>query len=232
MKFESKVIEIIERTHDVKSIRFSRPSIFDYKAGQFMFVNIPSKNGELKKHFTISSSPTETNFLELTKKFTGSDYSNALNALKIGETVKIDAPYGNFVFDEKIKKIAMLSGGIGITPLRSMCKYATDLKMDNNIVLLYGNNTFNDIAYKSEFDRLQIKSKNVKIVHILNKPPSNWKGYKGFINAEIIRTEIPDYKDRIFFICGPPGMVNAMKQLLKEFKLNEKQIKVENFTGY
>jgi ferredoxin-NADP reductase len=232
MKFESKVIEIIKRTHDVKSIRFSRPSTFDYKAGQFMFVKIPSKNGELRKHFTISSSPTETNFLELTKKLTGSDYSNALDALKIGEIAKIDAPYGNFVFDEKIKKIAMLSGGIGITPLRSMCKYATDLDVENSIVLIYGNNTFNDIAYKSEFDQFQMKSKHIKVVHVLNKPPSNWKGYQGFINADIIKKEVPDYKNRSFFICGPPGMVNAMKKLLKEFKLNENQIKVENFTGY
>lgn len=232
MKFESKVVEIIKRTHDVKSIRFSRPLLFDYKPGQFMFVSIPGEDGELKKHFTISSSPTETDFLELTKKFTGSVYSNVLNSLKIGDKVKIDAPYGNFVFDKKIEKMGMLSGGIGITPLRSICKYATDLKMDKSIFLIYGNNTYEDIVYKDELDQLQKKSQQFKVIHILNKPPLDWKGYEGFIDAEVIRKEIPDYKDRVFFICGPPGMVNAMKELLREFELNKNQIKVENFTGY
>jgi ferredoxin-NADP reductase len=197
-----------------------------------MFVTIPSKNIELKHVFTISSSPTEKDFLELTKKLTGSSYSGALDALKLGDKAKIDAPYGKFIFDKKIKKIAMLSGGIGITPLRSMCKYSTDLKLKTNIILLYGNNTVDDITFKDEFDCLQKQNNNLDVLYALNQTPSGWKGYTGFIDADMIRKEIPDYKSRVFYTCGPPGMVNAMKKLLQELNLSEKQIRIENFAGY
>lgn len=232
MKFETELVEIIKRTHDVKSFRFSRPSSFEYKAGQFMFVTIPSEDGELKKHFTISSSPTEPDFIELTKKLTGSSYSNALDSLQIGEKAKIDAPYGKFTFDKKIKKMAMLSGGIGITPLRSMCKYSTDMQLENNILLLYGNKTVEDIVYKEEFDYLQKKNNNLKVIYTLNTPPSKWEEYTGYIDAELIKKEVSDYASRVFYICGPPAMVEAMKRLLQELNIPSEQIKTENFFGY
>jgi len=232
MKFETELVEIIKRTHDVKSFRFSRPLSFEYKAGQFMFVTIPSEDGELKKHFTISSSPTEPDFIELTKKLTGSSYSNALDSLQIGEKAKIDAPYGKFTFDKKIKKMVMLSGGIGITPLRSMCKYSTDMQLENNILLLYGNKTVEDIVYKEEFDYLQKKNNNLKVIYTLNNPPSKWEGYTGYIDAELIKKEVSDYASRVFYICGPPAMVKAMKKLLQELKISLEKIKTENFFGY
>lgn len=232
MKFETKIIKIIERTSDVKSFRLSYPLHFEYDAGQFMFVTIPSDIGELKKHFTISSSPTEKDFIEFTKKLTGSQYSTALDSLKIGDKVTIDAPYGKFSLDKEIKKIGMLSGGIGITPLRSMCKFATDLLLKYNIILLYGNNSLEEIAFKEELDQLSDENKNLKVVYTLNNFPSDWKGYKGFINADMLKKEIPDYKSRIFYTCGPPAMVDAMKKLLSELNVPKEKIRTENFSGY
>jgi ferredoxin-NADP reductase len=231
LKIETETIEIIKRTHDVKSFRFLRPPNFDYKAGQYMFITIPNKDQKLSKHFTISSSPTEKKFLEFTKKLTGSEYSTALENLSIGDKVIIDAPYGRFTLDKE-NKIAMLSGGIGITPLRSICKYATDLKLKKSIILLYGNNTAQDIAFKDEFENLQKQNKNLKIVHIINQPPPEWKGYTGYINANTIKKEIADYKNRVFYTCGPPGMINAMKKILQELNIPKTQIRIENFAGY
>ena len=232
MKFETEVIETLKRTPDVKSIRFLRPFSFEYKAGQFMFIIIRSEDGELKKHFTISSSPTEKHFIELTKKLTGHPFSNALDSLEIGDKVRIDAPYGNFIFDKEIKKMGMLSGGIGITPLRSICRYATDLQLKTRIILLYGNNTREDIAYKQEFDQMQEENNNLTVVHTLINPPSDWDGCTGYIDAEMVLKEVPDYASRVFYTCGPPAMVGAMKKLLKEFNLSQEQIKTENFSGY
>jgi ferredoxin-NADP reductase len=231
MIFEASVDEIILRTHNVKSFRFSRPSSFNYEAGQFLFVTLKEGKKELKKHFTLSSSPTEE-FIEFTKKLTGHEFSNMLDALQVGDCVKIDAPYGKFVLDEKQNKICMLSGGIGITPLRSMCRYATDLHLKVSIVLLYGNETYGDIAFRQELEQMEEENENLKIVHVINKPPSNWDGYTGYINAEVIKKEIPDYKQRVFYACGPPGMVKAMMNLLHDLDVHNEQIKIENFAGY
>jgi len=81
MKFETDLIELIQRTKDIMSIRFTKPKGFDYQPGQFIFINLGSGESEMTKHLTISSSPTEA-FLEITKKLTGHPFANALAALK------------------------------------------------------------------------------------------------------------------------------------------------------
>ena len=101
-----------------------------------------------------------------------------------------------------------------------------------NIFLLYGNKTVEDIVYKEEFDYLQKKNNNLKVIYTLNNPPSKWEGYTGYIDAELIKKEVSDYASRVFYICGPPSMVEAMKGLLQELNILSEQIKTENFFGY
>lgn len=232
MKFETNVTDIISRTYNVKSFRFPRPASLNYKAGQFMFISIKSGEQEMKKHFTISSSPTEKDFVEVTKKLTGSEFSNALDALKVGNWARIDAPYGVFTFEGEFEKIGMLSGGIGITPLGSMCKYCTDMQLETEITLLYGNHFEKDIVFGREFEEMQERNKNLKVVFTVSEPSESWTGYRGRINAQMVEKEIPDYMERIFYTCGPPRMVEAMEGLLKDLDVPPKQIKKENFPGY
>jgi ferredoxin-NADP reductase len=232
VKLETEVKEILLRTHNVKSFRFLRPSRFEYKPGQFMFVTIKIGDREAKKHFTISSSPTESGFLEFTKKLTGHEFSNALDALKVGDWVQIDGPYGKFTLDEDLSKIGMLSGGIGITPLRSMIKYSTDMKLDCDITLLYANRTEEDIVFREELEGIQQKRGNLKVVFTLTGADENWTGYSRRIDKEMILKEIPDYKKRVFFTCGPPGLVTSMETLLKEVGISQDRIRKEYFPGY
>jgi ferredoxin-NADP reductase len=100
-----------------------------------MFITLGGSSDQMTKHFTSSSSPTEE-FLEITKRLTGHELANALDGLKVGDTVSIDGSYGGFRFRSEYDKIDMLSGGIGITPFRSMIKYSTDRRLKNSIILL------------------------------------------------------------------------------------------------
>ena len=232
MEFETNVTNIVSRTYNVKSFRFPRPSSLNYKAGQFMFITIRSGEEEMKKHFTISSSPTEKDFIEFTKKLTGSRFSDALDALKVGDWARIEVPYGVFTFEGEFEKIGMLSGGIGITPLRSMCKYCTDMRFETKITLLYGNQLEKDIIFRREFEEMQVRNENLKVVFTVSEPNESWMGHTGRINAQMIETEIPDYMQRVFYTCGPPKMVEAMDDLLKDLGVPQRQIKKENFPGY
>jgi len=232
MKFETSVSDIIPRTHNVKSFRFPRPKDLEYKAGQFMFITIKSRDEEMKKHFTISSSPTEKDHMEFTKKLTGSEFSNALETMQVGDWAMIDAPYGRFTFEGEYEKIGMLSGGIGITPLRSICKYCTDIQLETKITLLYGNLTERDIVFRKELTKMQEQNKNLKVMFTLDHPSEDWTGYTGYIDAKMIKAEIPDYMDRVFYTCGPPGMIRAIVKLLEELNLPKEQIKREIFSGY
>jgi len=232
MKYETSVSDIIQRTHNVKSFKFPRPKDLQYKAGQFMFVKIKSGDEEMRKHFTISSSPTEKDHIEFTKKLTGSEFSNALETMQMGDWAAIDAPYGKFTFEGEYEKIGMLSGGIGITPLRSICKYCTDMQLDTEIALLYGNMTETDIVFRKELREMQKRNRDLKVVFTLDQPSEDWTGYTGYINVQMIKKEVPDYMERIFYICGPPGMIRAMENLLRDLNLPKAQIKREVFSGY
>jgi ferredoxin-NADP reductase len=232
MKFETKFQEIIPRTHDVTSFRFPRPADLDYKPGQFFFITLKQGDKELSKHFSFSSSPTETDYFEFTKKFTDHEYSLALKAAKVGDWARIDAPYGQFTFEGEYPKIALLGGGIGITPFMSFCKNATDKGLRSKITLFYGCRTENDIAFREELEELAQKNKNLNLVFMINEPSAQWKGATGIINAEMIKQQLPDYQENVFYTCGPPPMVKAMETLIESIGLPKEQLKTELFTGY
>jgi glycine betaine catabolism B len=232
MKFDTKIIEIIPRTTDVTSYRFPKPQELTYKPGQYFIITIRKDDKELTHHFSFSSSPTEKDHFEFTKKFTDHEYSLALKSAKIGDWARIDAPYGQFIFDGEYPKIALLAGGIGITPLISIIKNATDKRLDTKITLFYGCRTENDIAFKEELERMQNENRNLKMICIINQPSSQWTGEIGIITSEMIKKALPDFRENVFFTCGPPPMVKAMETIIESLGLPRSQMKQEFFTGY
>ncbi len=232
MIFETKFQEIIQRTPDVTSYRFPRPVELDYKPGQFFFVTLRQGDKELKKHFSFSSSPTERDHIEFTKKFTDHEYSLALKAAKVGDWARIEAPLGQFTFEGEYPKIALLGGGIGITPFMSYCKNATDKGLSSKITLFYGCRTPEDIVFREEFEDLAQKNKNLKLVLIVNQPTPDWKGAAGIINADLIKQQLPDYQKNMYYTCGPPPMVEAMEKLVESLGLSREKLKREYFSGY
>jgi ferredoxin-NADP reductase len=234
MNFETDVKESIQRTGDIISIRFTRPAEFDYRPGQFIFVTVGSGDFEVTKHLSISSSPTE-GFLEVTKRLTGHPFANALAMLKEGDKVRLRGPFGKFTLGGvagEHKKIGMLSGGIGISPLRSMIKYACDKMLDTDIVLFYSNRHEESIAFEKEFEDLTRKFPKFTVANTVTMPGPSWKGITGRISADMIKKYMPDYMDRAFYISGPTKMVDSMLTLLKEMSIPEEQIKKEFFPGY
>ena len=236
IEFEARVIEVIPRTHEVKSFRFGIKEGVKFKAGQFFSVSIKVEGLEAAKYFSFSNSPTEPGYAEFTKRITGSPFSQALDRLKIGDPALLKMPYGSFTFEGEYKKIAFLSGGIGITPIRSMCKFATDKRLPADIVLLYGNNTEEDIVFRQDLDEMRSLNKNFRVVYTLTSPVidrQKWSGRTGYIDDKMIKEEITDYIDRVFYICGPSKMVETLKDILKNrVGIPEDRVKRENFAGY
>jgi len=236
MEYQVKVLDVIQRTPDVKSFRFEKREGLDYKAGQFFLLSIELEGSPMTKPFSFSSSPTEAGYIEFTKKITDSSFSKRLDSLKVGDSVKIDAPYGRFVLNESDKNIVFLSGGIGITPIRSMCKYAHDKKLNLDLILLYGNNRGKDIAFKDELDRICSEDNNFHVIYTLMTlecEEDEKQCIQGYIDEKLIREKVPEYPDKYFYICGPPAMVDSMATLLKEKLLvGDDRIRKENFKGY
>lgn len=234
--FDSQVTGIVRRNYNAMSIRLAvRPGL-SFKVDQFMQVTLSVEGKEQSKYLSLSNSPTEKEHLEFTKKLTDSAFSKALENLKVGDALKVKMPMGSFVLDEAVPKHAFLAGGIGITPIRSIWKDAWDRGLPVDLALFYGNRTPQDVIFKDDLDAMAASGRNFKVVYSLDSLeacPLDWKGHCGFINAELIRQELPDFLERIFYVCGPPVMVKSLSGILVDaLKIPEKQIKRENFAGY
>ena len=234
-EFETELSEVIQRTPNIKSFRFPIKSKgIQYKPGQFFFITIKIKDEEAIHHFSFSNSPTDEGYIEFTKRITSSDFSQALNIMRPGAWASLRGPEGDFILNRKYYQLGFLSGGIGITPLRSMLRYIAAKKLTYDIVLIYGNRSVEDIAFRDELDEMAASHPNIRVEHVLSGPtfPPDWKGKQGLINQEIIAELIPDYRKRQFYISGPPRMVIALEKQLNGFGLPPEQLKRDSFTGY
>ncbi len=228
----ASVLAVIQQTPTIKTIRFSLPARAEFKPGQYLRITLEGKQ-TLTRCLSISSSPTETGYLEVTKRITQSDFSQILNEVKPGYQVDLSYPLGTFTFADEYKKIALLSGGIGITPLRSISRYVADKGLATDVCLIYSNRAEEEIAFRSEFDAMHKSVPSFKAVHTLSRPEPEWLGRKGRIDAGLIKQEVPDYFERHFFVCGPPQMVESLCAILRhELNVPESQVLSENFTGY
>jgi ferredoxin-NADP reductase len=238
-QFETTLLNVIKRTPDTKTFRLNADGQKDvlYEAGQYFFVTIRIDGGEAVHTFTISSSPTETRekgYLEFTKRITSSVYSRALDTMKTGDKVKVKGAAGDLTLPSTEQRLCFLSGGIGITPFRSMLRYVADRKLEYDIVLLYGNRTWDNIAFRDELDEIAESNGGVRVEYILSGPdfPSGWKGKTGRITGEIIEELVPDYRERVFYASGPLAMVKALEEQLAAIGVAGSRVKHDYFPGY
>jgi glycine betaine catabolism B len=224
----------------------------EYSAGQFAFFDIGGVYNDPEgpiRHFTITSSPTE-DFIMISTRIRDTPYKKRLSSLEENTTiVKVRGPEGKFTLHEDYSRSAVfLSGGIGVTPFRSMIKYATDKQLPVKIIMFDSNRNQNNILYKKEFDECARMNKNLKVVYSITEeeggeeqpaqtssPSIAWNGERGRIDKAMLTRYLSDkdIKDSIFYICGPPGMVKAMQNLIQnELQIQKENTKTEEFTGY
>lgn len=208
-----------------------------HQAGQYLTIDLPVDDPRGKRRpFTISSSPTEKGFVTVTTRIGPSPFKQTLSSLEAGTKISAKAPFGNFVLPpDTSKPVVMLAGGIGITPFRSMIKFACDTKLPLSITLLYSNRTPDDIPFKTECDILCNLNHYFKPIYTITEAESSaakWNGLVGFIDEKMIRENVSDLENSIFYVCGPPVMVEAMQETLKRMEIPDERIRIEKFSGY
>lgn len=212
---------------------------FSFRAGQYLEWTLghsPSDDRGNRRYFTIASSPNEASGnVHLGVKFyePRSSYKRALGAMKLHDTISVSNLAGDFVLPKDTqKKLVFIAGGIGVTPFRSMVQHLIDTKDTRSVVLLYSNKTASEIAYKDVFDRAA-REIGLKIVYALGNESNPVPGtYAGVIDAALIAREVPDYKERTFYISGPHSMVTAFEKTLEEMGVSSLSIKADYFPGY
>lgn len=236
-----KLKERIKAGADTYDFIFQKDKKFNFKPGQYMEWTLSHTHSDVRgvrRYFTLASSPTEPD-IRLGVKFYDrpSSFKKALLALGVGEEIIASQKSGDFVLPKNIDtELVFIAGGIGITPFRSMVQYLLDKKEKRKITLLYSNKRVSDIAYKEIFDRAE-KELGIKTLYVItdelpDETIADSRTYNGFINAEVLQKEVPEYMDKIFYISGPHSMVDAFEKTLKSIGVPRKNIKTDFFPGF
>lgn len=254
-----KIKSIIEETTDAKTIVFDIPTDakdkFSYKQGQYLTLCFNIKQQEVRRAYSMCSSPLETDIAVTVKRVEGGLVSNHINSnLSVGDTVNVMPPEGRFftkLDPEGNKTYYLFASGSGITPIYSILKTIIEEEPKSTVFLLYGNRDEDSIIYKKSMDALASRySGQLVIEHILSQPKAvkgkglfasfkkgtiNWQGKVGRIDENSVLKFLEDNplrsKEAEYFICGPGGMIDATEKALWSNDVAKKSIHAERFTN-
>ncbi len=218
------------------AFHFSKPEGFEFRAGQFAdytLIDPPETDAEGNvRGFSLVQAPFEPDLVAATR-MRDTAFKRVLKDLPIGSEVKLDAPYGDFTLHKTESTPAVfIIGGIGVTPVRSMIAQATHDKTSHKITLLHASRTPGQLPYRNDFERLAHGNPNFTYIMTVDVPTADWQGERGLVTAEMVRRHVPDLNQPMYYLSGPEGMVKAIRQLLVDLKVNEDNIRTEEFSGY
>ena len=223
---------------DIVDFVFKPSQKLAFVPGQYMEFTLAHPQTDSRgnrRYFTLASSPTE-NDLHLGVKFyeSGSSFKRAMYEMDNRTQIVAAQIAGDFTLPpDPTQKLVFIAGGIGITPFRSMLKYLLDTRQRRDIVLFYVNKTPDEIVYTDVLNATQAKL-GIKTFYTLTDMhaiPPNWPGFVGRISEQMILQTIPDYQERVYYLSGPPNMIKASEQVLKNLKVKSEQIKKDFFPG-
>ena len=228
----------IEKTSASTSEFIFKPDrSFDFKPGQYLEWTLPHAKSDSRgnrRYFTIASAPGSGD-VRLGVKFyeNSSTFKKALAALRPGARMSVSQLRGDFTLPaDESRKLAFIAGGIGITTFASMMRHFIDEKYAPPAVLFYCNRSYEDIAYRELFEQARSEL-GIKTIYAVNDGPAPVPHmHIGFIDTALIKSEIPDYAERTFYLSGPRSMVVAFERQLSELGVSRTHIKTDFFPGF
>jgi len=231
------VHDVKSETHDVWTLELEPPAgatVFDYRPGQFQFLTLfrGDRGCPIEEHpFTIASSPTESN-LCLSIKASG-DFTATVRETRVGDRAAVRGPYGRFsyTYDPGNTDLVFIAGGIGVTPFLSMLRHMRDTEAPIDVLLIWGNKSAKDIAFREELgDMAAAERPSVRVVHVLSDPGDDWKGEAGYVDRGIIeRLAGEGLAGKTYYVCGPPVMMEKVFANLRSLGVSSGRVLYERF---
>lgn len=235
----TKLVKKEEVAEQTMAFMFEKPAGFTYKAGQFADYTLidPQDTDEEgnTRGFSLSSAPYEPNLM-CTTRMRDTAFKRVLKDMPIGTELELDAPYGSFTLHNKVARPAVfLTGGIGITPVRSIALQSVHDQTGHTIFVFASNKRPEGAAFLGELKSLDESNADITFVATMTEPENShqhWDGETGVIDQEMISRYVEDLSTPIYYLCGPAGLVRAMRGLLNGAGVDDDDIRTEEFTGY
>lgn len=227
---------IAERT---MSFRFNRPTDWAYRAGQYIDITLleprdTDAEGNTRG-FSISSAPRE-NAIVITTRLRDTAFKRSLQEFRIGTKVKIEGPFGDLRLHHAARPAVLLAGGIGVTPFRSILVETIGREpLPYRIVLFHANRHPEDAAFADVFQALALQDSSLSFVPTMTGMAGSsqtWAGEQGHIDQAMLKRHLDGVVDPIYYIAGPPTMVQGLRSMLVLSGADEDAIRIEEFTGY
>ena len=208
-----------------------------YEPGHYLEWTLPHKSPDdrgNRRTFSFASSPTEDT-IQLGAKFykPSSTYKNALMHMQVGDTLVAGHVGGDFTLPkDTTKKLVFIAGGIGITPFRSMLKHIVDTGQKRNIVLFYSVSSPAEVSYADVLQQAIPCGVQTFLILAGDTRPAGWTGAMGRIDEAYIKSKVPDFAERAFYISGPNAMVQAYRKMVTRMGVGRKNITTDYFSGY
>ena len=232
-----KVRDIIEETHDCKTFRLVGEELllFSYKPGQFITFILNIDGQEVRRAYSMSSSPSRPHLLEVTiKRVPGGLVSNWFcDHVKLGDVLTIKGPTGKFTcFNYPSNKMLFIGAGCGITPILSMSRWIVDTASNVNVKLLASFKSPPDIIFRKELEMLSTRSRDFHVgVTVTSGWHSTefWTGFTGRVNEHMLNMFVPDIHERDIFLCGPEPFADNVKKLLRDINYDISRFHMESY---
>ena len=231
MDYEARVIEIRDETHTVKSFLFDlNGGEINFLPGQYIDLYVETPYLHEVAGYSITSSPLDKGTISIAvKKLPWANATVYLHEVcQVGDTMALKGPGGDFYYSlDSNDDVVLIAGGIGVTPLISMCRYIYSAGLSTRVTLIYSAKNPAEMAFIEELSAMEANSHNFRCLFTVTSLADEvWTGSVGRINTDMLRTFIePDCND--VFICGPTGMPEDVIQMLKELGVKETGIKAE-----
>ncbi len=235
--YDCKVEAIEDLTYDIKGVRFKLPEgiDLDYKAGQYMQITAPAY-GHLKRStyraYSIASNPTEKGYVDfcIRKVPKGIVTTFVHEHMKVGDTITLSGPYGDFYLRDSDKDIIFIAGGSGLSPVQSMvyemiAKGITKRKTN----FFFGACTSEDLFYVDKFRTLEHDHTWFKYIPALSNEEVTGDNCESGLITEVVDRYYSDLTNYEAYLCGSPGMINACNQVLESKGMDKSQIFYDKF---
>lgn len=241
--YKLSVTEVRRETPTSVSIAFNVPDELkpDYKfvAGQYVTLKITLDGNEIRRAYSICSSPDSGELRVAVKAVKSGAFSQLANErLKAGDLIEVGTPEGSFIFEpnlERQKNYAAFVAGSGITPVLSILKTVLKSEPKSTFVLVYGNKSPEETIFHQALHDLQLQYTGRFFVHYVYSQSKADDALFGRIERStvnfVLKNKYKDIEFDKFYLCGPEQMINIVSEVLKESNVSDKNIKFELFTS-